>query len=61
MMRGGDEADRATDTIGMHLLQGICQEGMPVAHADVDRQRVAGSSKPLAQAVGLSLRERGQR
>jgi hypothetical protein len=61
VMRRGDESDRATGTVGVHLPQRVGKERMPVAHPDVDRQRLAGCSKTRAQPVRLSHCDRGQR
>jgi len=51
MMRGGDEHDRLPHTIGIHLLQRVGQQRMPVAHADVDRQRTAGGNKAFGPTL----------
>jgi len=50
-MRGGDEHDRLPHTIGIHLLQRVGQQRMPVAHADVDRQRTAGGNKAFGPTL----------
>ena len=60
-MRGGDEADGAADSIRMHLLQRVRQVRMPVAHPDVDRQRVARVGEARPQPVSLTPCELGNR
>ncbi len=46
-VRGGDEADGAPDALPRHGLECIGEVGMPVAHADEDRQRRAGRGEAL--------------
>ena len=46
MLGGGNESDRAAHAGGAHLATCVGQERMPVAHADVHRQRVARGHEP---------------
>src|SRR3954447_15829234 len=57
MLSRGDEPDRVPRAVGVHLVQRVGEERVPVAHADVDAQRTAGRCKALAQASRLELRE----
>ena len=59
-MRGGDQADGAADARARHLGQRVGEERVPVAHPDVHRQLRAAVAQPLAQSLGLRLRQSGE-
>src|SRR5688572_15417770 len=59
MLRRGDEPDRAAHARGAHLPQRIGQEGMPVPHADENRQRITGGCEPCRKTVRLPPRQLG--
>ena len=61
MVRRGDESDRVPHAVGVHLPERVRQQRMPVAHADVHRQRPPRGRKPLAQSLGLAPRQLGDR
>src|SRR3954470_4688258 len=57
MLRRRDEADRVPRAVGVHLVQRVGEERVPVAHADVHGQGTASGRKSLAQAGRLKLRK----
>src|SRR3954469_14999471 len=57
MLRRRDESDRVPRAVGVHLVQRVGEERVPVAHPDVDAQRATGRCKPLAEASRLELGE----
>ena len=61
VLRGGDESHRVPRAIHVHLVQRIRQKRMPVAHPDVDRQRVTGGREAIAKPVRLTPGQRGDR
>ena len=60
VMGRSDETDGAANAIRMHPLQRVRQIRVPVAHANVDRQRVTHGNQARAKAVRLPLRQLGQ-
>ena len=60
-LRRGEHADRAADAGARHLGQRVRQERMPVAHADVDRQRQPARGERVLQRRRLAQRQLGQR
>ena len=60
-LRGGEHADRAADAGARHRRQRVGEERMPVAHADVHRQRHAARRAALSRARAPAARQLGQR
>jgi hypothetical protein len=60
-LRGGDEADCAAHAVARHGGECVAEVGMPVAHADVHRERHRPLVQPGAQEVGLPQRQLGDR
>ena len=51
MLRRGDEPDRMSRPGVMHLAKRVRQQRMPVAHADVDWQRLSHRREPVLQTL----------
>ena len=60
-MRCRDHADGTADATTRHLLECVAKIGMPVAHADMDRQRMPASLHLLCERIRLAHGELGQR
>ena len=60
-MRGRDHADGPAYAVPRHLRQRVPQIRMPVAHADIHRQRVAPRRERRAQSPRLPVRQVGDR
>ncbi len=61
VVRRGDESNRVPNAVRVHLLERVGQQWMPVAHADVDRQRAPRGNEARAKSVGLPARQLGDR
>ena len=61
MLRGDDEPDRTPHAGLVHVAQRVGQQRMPVAHADVDRQRVPRAGQTTARTIGLAPGDRRDR
>ena len=60
-MRCRNHANRAANPGARHLRQCVAQEWMPIAHPEIDRERMTGIGETPSEAVGLPLGQLGNR